>query len=148
MTFTEVVKKILQSETKSLSPQEIRVLIKDRYPQFYGTTSHKSNVANSKTLAHILPHFIPPIDRQYTIRFFTQEYKSFFTESGNYKPVNLPKDITAQFLDFKDYCCRTKILFDRCRNKIFTIDKESFNTSFPKIMDNLIMTFVKNVPKS
>src|SRR5712692_7656591 len=30
-------------------------------------------VVNSKALHHLFPEFIPPIDRQYTIRFFTQE---------------------------------------------------------------------------
>jgi len=104
-------------------------------------------VAHSKTLAHILPNLIPPIDRQHTIRFFTQENKDFFTKSGKYRPVNPPQGIVTQFVDFKKYCCRMKILFDRCEHQLFTIDKETFNTSFPKIMDNLIMAFVKDVSK-
>lgn len=109
--------------------------------------SEATIVAHSKTLAHILPDLIPPIDRQYTIRFFTQENKDFFTDSGKYRLVNLPQGIVAQFLDFKKYCCRMKMLFDRCEHQLFTIDKETFNTSSPKIMDNLIMAFVKDVPK-
>ncbi len=104
-------------------------------------------VANSKTLAHILPDIIPPLDRQYSIRFFTQQKKRFFRKSGKYSSISIPKDITKQFSDFKDYCCRIKKMFDSCNNKIFSIDKESFNTSYPKIMDNLIMAFVKDVPK-
>ena len=40
-----------------------------------------------------------------------------------------------------------KMLFDQCDHQLFTIDKETFNTSFPKIMDNLIKAFVKDVPK-
>ena len=56
-------------------------------------------------------------------------------------------NLDAQFADFKKYCCRMKILFDQCDHQLFTIDKETFNTSFPKIMDNLIMAFVKDVPK-
>ncbi|MEK6776238.1 MAG: hypothetical protein AABY87_05060 [bacterium] len=104
-------------------------------------------VAHSKTLAHILPNLVTPIDRQYTIRFFTQENKDFFTESGKYRLVNLPQGIVAQFVDFKKYCCRMKMLFDRCDHQLFTIDKETFNTSLPKIMDNLIMAFIKDVPK-
>ncbi|MDP1758304.1 MAG: hypothetical protein Q8K77_00725, partial [Thermodesulfovibrionales bacterium] len=109
--------------------------------------SEATIVAHSKTLAHILPNLIPPIDRQYTIRFFTQENKNFFAESGKYRLVNLPQGIVAQFVDFKKYCCRMKMLFDRCEHQLFTIDKETFNTSSPKIMDNLIMAFVKDVPK-
>lgn len=104
-------------------------------------------VAHSKTLAHILPNLIPPIDRQYTIRFFTQNNKNFFTKSGKYRLINLPDGIDAQFKDFKKYSCMIKALFDRCDRRIFEIDKRSFNTSYPKIMDNLIMAFVKDVPK-
>lgn len=109
--------------------------------------SYATIVAHSKTLAHILPNLIPPIDRQYTIRFFTQDNKDFFTGSGKYRQVNLPKDIAAQFNDFKKYACRMKALFNRCDRQLFTINRTSFNTSYPKIMDNLIMAFVKDVPK-
>jgi hypothetical protein len=121
--------------------------IKEIYCGLKVSISDATIVAHSKTLAHILPHFIPPIDRQYTIRFFTQDNKDFFTESGKYKMVNLPQGIDAQFDDFKKYSCGMKALFDRCDHKLFMIDKESFNTSFPKIIDNLIMAFVKDVPK-
>ena len=34
------------------------------------SVSNSRIVRNTKTLAHILPNLIPPIDRQYTIRFF------------------------------------------------------------------------------
>jgi len=104
-------------------------------------------VANSKTLAHILPNLIPPLDRQYSIRFFKQQKERFFTKSGAYSQIRIPKDKNQQFSDFKDYCCRIKKMFDSCNNRIFSINKESFNTSYPKIMDNLIMAFVKNVSK-
>jgi len=40
-----------------------------------------------------------------------------------------------------------KKLFDQCDHQLFTIDRETFNTSYPKIIDNLIMTFVKVVLK-
>jgi hypothetical protein len=109
--------------------------------------SEATIVAHSKTLAHILPNLIPPIDRQYTVRFFTQDNKHFFTKSGKFKLVSLPQGIDAQFADFKKYCCRIKMLLDRSDHHLFTIDKETFNTSFPKIMDNLIMAFVKDLPK-
>jgi len=109
--------------------------------------SEATIVAHSKTLAHIIPNLIPPIDRQYTVRFFTQDNKQFFTSSGKFRPVNLPHGINPQFADFKNYCCRIKRIFDRSDRHLFTIDKETFNTSYPKIMDNLIMAFVKSVPK-
>ncbi|MEA2074417.1 MAG: hypothetical protein U9O85_01580 [Euryarchaeota archaeon] len=121
--------------------------IKDIYCALRVSISDATIVAHSKTLAHILPHLIPPVDRQYTIRFFTQDNKQFFTKSGKYRLVNLPQGLDAQFADFKKYACWIKALFDRCNRQMFTIDKNSFNTSYPKIMDNLIMAFVKDVPK-
>lgn len=121
--------------------------LKDIYYGLKVSISEATIVAHSKTLAHILPNLIPPIDRQYTIRFFTQDNKNFFTDAGKYRMINVPKGIAAQFEDFKKYSCRIKVLFDRCDYQMFTIDRRSFNTSNPKIMDNLIMAFVKDVPK-
>lgn len=121
--------------------------IKEIYYGLKVSISDATIVAHSKTLAHILPHFVPPIDRQYTVRFFTQNNKDFFTDSGKYRVVNLPHGIDAQFNDFKKYSCEMKALFDQCDHQLFMIDKESFNTSYPKIIDNLIMAFVKDVPK-
>ncbi len=121
--------------------------IDDIYCALNISISDATIVAHSKTLAHLLPNFIPPIDRQYTIRFFTQDNKDFFTESGKYRVVNLPSGMAAQLSDFKKYCARIKGLFDRCDHSLFVIDKKSFNTSYPKIMDNIIMAYVKDVPK-
>lgn len=104
-------------------------------------------VAHSKTLAHLLPDLIPPIDRQYTVRFFTQNSDNFFTQGRKYRQINLPSDRGAQFADFKKYCCGIKRMFDRCDSSIFSMDSSTFNTSYPKIMDNMIMAFVKAVPK-
>jgi len=134
----------------SCSQEQYRKYIDDLKHIYFSlkvSISEATIVAHSKTLVHILPNLIPPIDRQYTIRFFTQENKDFFTESGKYRLVNLPQGIDAQFADFKKYCCRIKMLFDLCDHQLFTIDKETFNSSLPKIMDNLIMAFVKDVPK-
>ena len=121
--------------------------LKDSYCALKVSISEATVVAHSKTLAHILPNLIPPIDRQHTIRFFTQDNKDFFTESGNYRGVNLSSGLEAQFTDFKKYSGQIKALFDRCDRQLFTIDKASINTSYPKIMDNLTMAFVKDVPK-
>jgi hypothetical protein len=136
--------------TDSCHDQQYVNYLEDLKGIYYGlevSISDATIVAHSKTLAHILPNLIPPIDRQYTVRFFTQDNKEFFTESGKYRLVNLPKGIEAQFNDFEKYASCMKALFNRCDRGLFTINKASFNTSYPKIMDNLIMAFVKDVPK-
>lgn len=146
----ERLKKLIPVRMDSCTDEQYASYIDELKEIYYGlgvSISDATIVAHSKTLAHILPNFIPPIDRQYTIRFFTQDNKNFFTEAGKYRLINLPKGVDAQFSDFKNYACRIKALFDRCDRQLFTIDKVSFNTSYPKIMDNLIMAFVKGVPK-
>jgi len=104
-------------------------------------------VGHSKALAHVLPDLVPPMDRQYTIRFFTQDNQEFFTSSGNYKAVPFPSDHLDQYLAFKEYSLRMKQILDRCDKDQFEINPNTFNTSYPKIIDNVIMAFVKNVPK-
>lgn len=121
--------------------------LKDVYRGIKVSISNASIVANSKTLAHILPHLIPPIDRQYTIRFFTQDNKNFFTNRGKYKQVNLPAGFDNQFALFKQYCCRLKDIFDYCDRAMFSLNENTFNSSYPKILDNLIIAFVKDIPK-
>jgi len=121
--------------------------LKEIYFGLRVSISDATIVAYSKALAHILPNLVPPIDRQYTIRFFTQDNKNFFNETGKYRMINLPKDVAPQFDDFKKYACRMKALFNCCDRQLLTIQKTSFNTSYPKIIDNLIMAFVKDVPK-
>jgi len=59
----------------------------------------------------------------------------------------LAKSIQEQFQGFKKYCCSIKALLDQCDSDLFSIDKDSFNTSYPKIMDNIIMAFVKETMK-
>lgn len=111
------------------------------------SVSESTLVAHSKTLAHILPDLIPPIDRQYTVRFFTQDNGNFFTHTGKYKTVTLPAGLDQQFSAFKGYCLRIKRMFDQCDKSLFEINPHTFNTSYPKIMDNIIVAFVKSVPK-
>lgn len=49
--------------------------LKDIYCALKVSISDATIVSHSKTLAHILPNLILPIDRQYTIRFFTEDNK-------------------------------------------------------------------------
>jgi len=121
--------------------------LKQIYTSLAVSIAESTIVAHSKTLAHILPDFVPPIDRHYTVRFFTQDKKNFFTPSGKFKVVNLPSGTDRQFLAFKEYCIRIKRMFDKCDRQLFQLIPNTFNTSYPKIMDNVIMAFVKNVPK-
>ena len=44
MSFVDLVRQILRTNSKSMTPQQIRESIKANYPEFYGTASHRRNV--------------------------------------------------------------------------------------------------------
>ena len=138
----------------SCTPEQYQQYIDDLKPLYFSlkvSNSEATIVAHSKTLAHILPNLVPPIDRHHTVRFFTQNKEDFFHQSGKqigkYRSITLPKQSGKQFEDFTNYCYKMKMLFSKVDKLMFMIDRESFNTSYPKIMDNLIMAFVRDVPK-
>jgi hypothetical protein len=121
--------------------------INDIYKNLKVSKSKSTVVGHSKTLSHILPDLIPPIDRQYTIRFFEYNKSDFFIRDKNYRQIYLPEDKERQFALFKEYACKVKMLFDMCykeNKRLFKLKKDTFNTSFPKIMDNLIITYIRN----
>jgi len=92
--------------------------------------SNSKIVGNSKALAHIIPNLVPPIDRQYSIRFFAQKL-------ANFKDTN---EEASFYLHILQKCFElVQILkFD----PHITIDNR-FNSSLPKIFDNLLMIFLK-----
>lgn len=124
--------------------------------------ANQTIVAHSKTLAHILPNLIPPIDNRYTKHFFninfpdTNRLLTKFRKNTGYEfgtdQYNLQSVLfvlSNHFDIFKEYVCKIKRLFDRCYSlypNMFTINNPSsynMSTSYPKIMDNLIIAFVR-----
>jgi hypothetical protein len=147
-----------RTDLHALRNERFEHVTPDRYGQIlqglmgvYGrlkvSISDSTLVAHAKTLAHILPHLIPPIDRQYTVRFFTQDASEFFTKSGKYRLPQVPNGIDEQFNLFVDLAGKMKGLFDGCDRTILQVNGQGFNTSYPKIIDNLIMAFVKSVER-
>jgi hypothetical protein len=72
----------------------------------------------------------------------------FFEEKSS-----IPKNCEGHFGVFKNYCVRIRRMLEQCDKGLFTIDAldaltpDTFNTSYPKIMDNVIMAFVMSVDK-
>ncbi len=145
-----IYEELIDHRLESISLEEYNHILEElkvSYNTLQVSISEASIVANSKTLAHILPDLIPPIDRQHTIRFFTQEYRNFFRKKGKYRTVNLPGDKDNQFFLFRKVCSEMKNLLDDCCLGLFEFDEQTFNTSYPKIIDNVIMAYVKSAPK-
>jgi len=90
-------------------------------------------VANSKALHHILPELMPPIDREYTLRFF-------------YNHTTLNQDDEIVFKEIYPYFHKIASV---CKNKIMSYIGEGMNTSQTKVVDNAIVGFVlKELKKS
>lgn len=110
---------------------------------FKVSISNSKIVGNSKALAHILPDLIPPIDRQYTIRFFTNEPKNSVNQKGLFKTLSDFKDLNEEEKCFTHILNKTFDFVNLIKSDTnITIDSR-FNTSYPKIFDNFIMTYVK-----
>lgn len=93
-----------------------------------GSTSNSHLVSGSKTLAHILPNLVCPMDRQYTLRFF--KFRSKDTENDIFKFV------MRSMWDFYQNSNNVK--------SVQSLLGQTFNENYPKIFDNLIIEYVKD----
>ena len=92
------------------------------------STSRTQIVAGSKMLHHLLPDLIPPIDRQYTFRFFTGQ-----------------KMVTSDHAAFLDWFPRLAAIGARCQRPIRDAIKRGgfMATGEAKVIDNAIMGFMQ-----
>lgn len=100
-------------------------------------------VVNAKALFHLLPDLIPPIDRQYTIRFFTKSPDKWRDRKGKFKPIMLPGGADAQFRLFQTICAKVKHLADRVDVSLFDRERRERDVSPPKAIDNAIVNYVR-----
>jgi hypothetical protein len=91
-----------------------------------GSKSHL--VANTKTLHHILPDLIPPVDRAYTLAFFCIN-----TELPSCKPASA----IWQFL-FPAFVDAAAQLSTRL-TQLVDLHEENWYTSPTKVLDNAII---------
>jgi hypothetical protein len=92
------------------------------------STSETQIVAGSKTLHHLLPDLVPPIDRQYTFRFFTGQKA---VSSGD----------KQAFLEWFPYLAE---IGRRCRSSIDSAVARGavMATGRAKLIDNAIIGFM------
>lgn len=100
-------------------------------------------VVNSKALYHLLPRLIPPIDRQYTVRFFKHPPDRWRDAKGKFRAVMLPSGIDAQFQLFHSICLRVKELADKLDGRLFEHELRTNSVTPPKAIDNAIVNFVR-----
>jgi hypothetical protein len=99
-------------------------------------------VVNAKAFYHLMPDFIPPIDRQYTIRFFRQRSEDWQAH-GKFKVITLPAGIDAQFNLFHATCVAVKRLADRIDPAFFETELHENHVTPPKAVDNAIVNYIR-----
>jgi hypothetical protein len=108
-------------------------------------------VVNAKALYHLLPDLIPPIDRQYTIRFFRQPPEKWLKIRPNGKAkftlISLPKGAEKQFRLFQEICGKVKRLADRLDGALLDKELTDNDVTAPKAIDNAIVNYVRMVSK-
>jgi hypothetical protein len=89
-------------------------------------------VANSKALHHLLPGLIPPIDRNYTLRFFVG--RPYIYRAGTLTTSRSSTPCSGR---------------SRCSGEVhrfIATPSEGMNTSVTKVIDNAILGFMRTQP--
>jgi hypothetical protein len=107
--------------------------------------SNATIVVNSKALHHLLPNLIPPIDRQYTVRFFRQHPSEWLDAKRRFTQIPLPASRNEQFELFGSICMDVKRLADRVDRTLFDEQLRDHGVSPPKAIDNAIVSYVATV---
>jgi hypothetical protein len=102
-------------------------------------------VVNSKAFYHLLPDFIPLINRQYTIRFFKHAPEAWRDTKGKFRMISLPSGIDAQYSLFHKTCVDIKRLADRIDPALFETERRQHQVTAPKALDSAIVNCVRIV---
>jgi len=102
-------------------------------------------VVNSKAFYHLLPDFIPPINRQYTIRFFRHAPEAWRDTKGKFRMISLPSGIDAQYSLFHKTCVDIKRLADRIDPALFETERRQHQVTAPEALDSAIVSCVRIV---
>ncbi len=131
--------------------------IEDEYKSLELSESKQSVVVNSKALFHLLPNLIPPIDRQYTVRFFTKE-KGDWLSGQKFKNISIPGDQikdpikrkAKQFEIFHTLSCKIQEMSrDTKLRGLIKYQETKYGVPAPKAIDNAIVNYIrKNKPAS
>lgn len=120
----------------SLTRAEYDAIIDELTVMVFSIKASASNVnlvANTKTVAHILPDLVPFVDRRYTLHFLTGKE----LEAGIYVSPENEQDWFKRVMN---------VLFefshDAAIKPSLIINPQTMDTSIPKIFDNWIISYL------
>jgi len=101
--------------------------------------SGTSLVGNSKVMAHLLPNLIPPVDREYTLKFLFRNSQITNNIEGEWEKLR-------QILEGFFYPVAQSPLFQsKAESWLTQKDQFKWDTSCLKILDNLVIGLSKIV---
>ena len=127
--------KYQHTKIENVSANDIAQVIAELSDICFGVNSIKASttkskfVSASKTLAHILPDLVPPMDRQYTIKFFNKR-------KANY---NLTIKDEKQFFEAVLHCMWEFYQNHNILNNLRPLIQNGSCSSLPKLFDDLII---------
>lgn len=137
VSIQKELKQLKNKKLENLEEKDFNILEKI-FKKIKVMQSKTKIVGNSKVMAHLLPNIVPPIDREYTF---------FFLKGSKY----INNDIDKEWIIFKKFL--QEFFMKVANNEDF--QKKSANwiknkdypwdTSVPKIIDNLIIGIVKSM---
>jgi len=145
---SEELKPLRGADIRKLSEREyfdIVSALEPAYKKLRLAESDATIVVNSKALFHLLPNLIPPVDRQYTVRFFQQAPNAWRDAKGKFKTVTLPSDIDSQFQLFRSICLGVMKLVNQVDDALLEGEFRTNGVTPPKAIDNAIVNFVRIV---
>lgn len=115
---------------------------KPRITERIGNTQQENNrtpllVANSKLLHHLHPNLLPPIDRQYIVRYF-------YCKNINVDQVSVPESIDRQIEWFWEILIEYKKFYDPHQGIVDSFLSQNISgmeTSITKIIDNIVVGY-------
>jgi len=131
------LRKLRRKDENILSENSVETAL-DLIFRIHISESESRLVSSSKTLHHILPDLIPPFDRAYSRRFMVQDHKKFDTHPIQLNSINREKEIAKEFIT------EMKVFIEKYGKKMEGYKDDVFNTSLPKIFDNLIVVFIRD----
>ena len=107
------------------------------------SVSESQMVSSSKALHHILPNLIPPIDRKFSAGFMgVTNWPTYYyckdEDKKKQKKIEFEKRLAERFIT------KMKTFIEKHREKMEKYLNHCFNTSLPKIFDNLIVAFIRD----
>lgn len=99
--------------------------------------SGTSLVGNSKVMAHLLPNLIPPVDREYTLKFLFRHGQIVNSLEGEWAKLRLILS------DFFYPLAQVPVVCSKADAWLQQQDQFKWDTSLLKIIDNVVIGFSK-----